>query len=493
MGVSPVREVAVRRPVHPQLPAVIQGGMGIAVSSWRLARAVARRGQLGTVSGTALAPVMARRLQLGDPDGAIRRALRRLPLPGVAQRLLDRWFVPGGIPPGQPFKAVPQPRLTPRSGFDELTVAANFVEVHLAKEGHGGPVAVNYLHKVRLPTPASLYGALLAGVDVVAMGAGIPRDIPALLDDLAAHRPVSVRVPLAGAEGGAAELRFDPATLWAGASPAEFPRLRRPPFLAIVSTDVLAAALAREDHTRPDGFVVEGPVAGGHNAPPRGRLQLDAAGEPVYGPRDAIDPSALVDLGLPFWLAGGYDSTARLAEARAQGAAGVQVGTLFALCEESGLAAPLKRALLDRAADGGVRVRTDPRASPTGFPFKVAELDGTLADPAVLARRTRVCDLGFLTEPFAREDGSIDHRCPAEPVEDYVRKGGDPADTVGRICLCNGLTATVGLGQRRGAGEVEPPVVTAGADLAGVAALLAGGRRSYTADDVLDHLLGARV
>ena len=49
------------------LPPVIQGGMGVAVSSWPLARAVAAAGQLGVVSGTALDAVLARRLQDGDP------------------------------------------------------------------------------------------------------------------------------------------------------------------------------------------------------------------------------------------------------------------------------------------------------------------------------------------------------------------------------------------------------------------------------------------
>ena len=34
------------------LPTIIQGGMGVAVSNWRLARAVARAGQLGVVYGT---------------------------------------------------------------------------------------------------------------------------------------------------------------------------------------------------------------------------------------------------------------------------------------------------------------------------------------------------------------------------------------------------------------------------------------------------------
>lgn len=36
------------------LPTIIQGGIGAAVSNWRLAKAVSRLGQLGVVSGTAL-------------------------------------------------------------------------------------------------------------------------------------------------------------------------------------------------------------------------------------------------------------------------------------------------------------------------------------------------------------------------------------------------------------------------------------------------------
>ena len=48
------------------LPAIIQGGMGAAVSSWALAKEVAKCGQLGVVSGTALESVVARRLQDGD-------------------------------------------------------------------------------------------------------------------------------------------------------------------------------------------------------------------------------------------------------------------------------------------------------------------------------------------------------------------------------------------------------------------------------------------
>lgn len=470
-------------------PSIIQGGMGVAISSWRLARAVARHGQLGTVSGTALSVVLARRLQDGDRDGSVRRALSHLPLPGVAERLIERYFVESGIGPDRPYAAVPRPTLDARLAFTELTVAANFVEVFLAKEGHEGLIGANYLHKVRLPTPASLYGALLAGVDYVAMGAGIPRDIPALLDDLAQHRPVSLRVPLVGdGAADAATLTFDPATLWPpGASP---PALRRPPFLAIVASATLAKALAREESTRPDGFIIEGPTAGGHNAPPRGRAKVDASGELRYGPRDTVDPGDVAELGLPFWLAGGYGNAGGLRRALEVGASGVQIGTLFALCADSGMAETHRRALLDEIRAGGVRVRTDPLASPTGFPFKIAMLESTLSDEDVLADRRRICDLGFLSEAYARPDGRIGYRCPAEPLEDYVRKGGAREDTEGRVCLCNALTSTAGLPQRRAGSYVEPAIVTLGDGLDQVEGLLArhGGR--FTAADVIDYVRG---
>ena len=77
-------------------PLVIQGGMGVGVSAWQLARAVSRTGQMGVVSGTALDTVLARRLQLGDLDGHMRRAMAAFPVPEIAQRVLDRYFIEGG-------------------------------------------------------------------------------------------------------------------------------------------------------------------------------------------------------------------------------------------------------------------------------------------------------------------------------------------------------------------------------------------------------------
>ncbi len=467
------------------LPSIIQGGMGVGVSDWRLARAVSARGQLGVVSGTALDVLLARRLQMGDPGGHVRRALDRFPVRAVAERILNRFYVPGGKAADRPFAPLPLADVDGPRELLELRVAGNFVEVSLAREGHDRPVGINYLEKVQLPHLASIYGAMLAGVGFVLMGAGIPSRIPGVLDGLVYHAPVTYPLSIArGGEGADTLLAFDPREI----IDADLPPLTRPSFLAIVSSHVLAAALLKRSNGVVDGFVVEGPTAGGHNAPPRGKLQLNEAGEPIYGERDGVDLEAMRALGRPFWLAGGYGSAAGLRQALACGAAGVQVGTAFALCEESGVRADYKESLLAQVRAGTARVFTDPLASPTSFPFKVAQVDGTLSDPAVYEARTRVCDLGYLRDAYRKEDGTIGFRCSAEPVTVYVSKGGRIEDTVGRKCICNALVATVGLGQVRGH-TTEPAIITAGDDLASVTQFMPEGATRYTAADVIASLL----
>ena len=152
------------------------------------------------------------------------------------------------------------------------------------------------------------------------------------------------------------------------------------------------------------------------------------------------------------------------------------------------MAPGLRARVIARSLGESLDVLTDSRVSPTGLPFKVAELPGTLSEAAVHEARGRRCDLGYLRQPYRREDGSVGYRCPAEPEEDYVRKGGDRADTVGRKCLCNGLLATVGLGQRLEDGRTEPPIVTGGAGLAVLGALLPPGLPDYGVEDVLRRL-----
>ena len=335
-----------------------------------------------------------------------------------------------------------------------------------------------------MPNLASLYGAMLAGVDVVIMGAGIPREIPGVLDAFAAHRPAQIKFEVEGLPRDETEyLTFDPSSC---TSPAiARAQLRRPAFVAVVSAASLAATLARKSTGRVDGFIVEGPTAGGHNAPPRGELRLNDRGEPVYGERDVVDLAKMRELGLPFWLAGGVGSPRGLETALAAGAAGVQVGTLFAYCEESGLSTDIKRRVLAGVASGTVSLRTDPRASPTGYPFKVVELPG---DAERVEARTRVCDLGYLRVPVRRADGRTMYRCSAEPVDAYVEKGGTVEDTIGRRCLCNGLTANVGQGQWRSASEgAELPLVTSGDDLISLAEF-ATSDGGYSAEHVVRYL-----
>jgi nitronate monooxygenase len=173
----------------------------------------------------------------------------------------------------------------------------------------------------------------------------------------------------------------------------------------------------------------------------------------------------------------------------AAGAAGVQVGTAFAFCEESGLRKDYKQALLAKALSGEARVFTDPAASPTNFPFKVAQLEGTLSEFDIYAARPRICDLGFLREAYRTPTGMIDYRCSAEPVTTYVSKGGKVENTVGRKCLCNALMANIGHPQTRNGKYTELPLITSGNDLTQIARFLSPGTSTYSAADVVAKLM----
>ena len=472
------------------LPKLIQGGMGVAISDWRLAKTVSKLGQLGVVSGTGISRVLASRLMDGDISGNVRRALANFSLPEPVQQIVDRYYTPGGKSATTPYKTPAAYTIKPPKFLDQVTAIANYVEVFLAKEGHSGIVGINLLEKVQMPNLASLYGAMLAGVDVVLMGAGIPTQIAGILDKLSNHEPVSYRLDVHGADkDDDHRIHFDPESVFPGIAKL-VGKLKRPKFLPIISSVVLAQALIKRSEGEVDGFVIEGPTAGGHNAPPRGTVNLNEKGEPVYGEKDVVDLDKMKLLGLPFWLAGGYGNPKQVQSALEAGAAGVQVGTAFSLCNESGMRADLKQRLIDKVRAEEAQVFTSPLVSPTGFPFKVAQLEGTLSDPDAYGARNRICDLGFLRILYKREDGSVGYRCASEPVDAFVKKGGVIEDTVNRSCLCNNLTATAGFPQVRKDGYVEEPIITSGDDLVAVGQFLKEGKTSYSAEDVIRYLLG---
>ena len=465
------------------LPQVIQGGMGIAVSSWAMAQAVSRSGGLGVVSGTAIDTVIARRLQDGDIDGSIRRALKAFPDQAFVAEALSRFFIEGGKKSDVPYLLLPKFNLHPGEFASKFLVAANFVEVWLAKQGHDGLIGINFLEKVQMATPASIYGAMLAGVDYVLMGAGIPSEIPRVIRELSRHEESRVSIDVENASIKY-YLSFDPALISGGAATV----IKRPQFLAIISSHALAAYLNRDEEVRPDGFVVEGPSAGGHNAPPRGNTPVGQDGQSQFSPKDDADIAKVKATGLPFWLAGGYSTPAKLQEAIAAGAVGVQVGSIFALSFESGITQALRSQILEKIASKTLNIVTDPYGSPTSFPFKYAELEETISDSDEFSSRVKLCDLGYLRSVIEKSNHQIAYRCSGEPDKTFLFKGGVEGANKSKKCLCNALLANIGMPQVRATGYEEHPLVTLGSDLVGEEALLALYPNGWSAAQACEFL-----
>ena len=153
------------------------------------------------------------------------------------------------------------------------------------------------------------------------------------------------------------------------------------------------------------------------------------------------------------------------------------------------MAEQYKRGLLLEAMAGTAEVVTDRLASPTGFPFKVAQLEGSLSDEDTYLKRTRVCDLGYLREAYRKDDGKTGYRCASEPEANFVTKGGVESNTTGRKCICNALMANAGHPQVQKDGSIEKSLLTSGDDLADIARFIPDGQTSYTAKDVIDTLL----
>lgn len=505
---------------------LIQGGMGVYVSNWRLARAVAtaRPGATaGTVSGTALDVVYVRMLQLGDPGGHARRALAALDAAfgtSIGRKISERYFIEGGKAPGVRFKIAPMHRVQLRDGARarhvpamdagsvaltldeeniELLIATGFAEVWLAKQAHPGRIFINFLNKVELPLIYVMYGAMLAGVDGVVVGAGNPEGLASICTRLANHEPVERRLSVLYHEAGEVfTLAFDPTQIGGGCFTAR--PLARPAFLAIVSLHDLVQALAASPSEAPDGYIIENYTAGGHNANPIGPLKRDSLGQPLYSEKDNPDLDVIRRVGMPFWLAGGYGGHEQLQAALALGAMGVQVGSTFALAEESGMEPDYRSAILKEirsGVDDEALVRTT-LFSPTGFSFKVVQLEGTLSEQQVFDARRRVCDIGLLQQvglsrPDEAGERILFQRCAAAPIEGYIDKRGLVRNTEDRRCLCNGLLACVGLGQVRGhhsEPDAEPAIVTLGGNLDGVRRLSRQGQTHYWAKDVVDDILG---
>ena len=303
----------------------------------------------------------------------------------------------------------------------ELCVVANFVEVWLAREGHDRPVGINYLEKIQIPHLPSIYGALLAGVDYILMGAGIPLKIPGAIDALAVHAPATYPLTITGSVPGDDTLvRFDPADIvgdWR-------PPLKRPAFLAIVGSSTLALTLLRKANGVVDGFIVEGPTAGGHNAPPRGKaaaqrgrradLRRPRQGRPRGLPR--VRRAVLAGRRLRHARPGCARPGPRVPRASRSAPpsrCATTPGCGRTIARHCSPSARGRHARADRSA----RVADGIPVQGRGRPWH------DRAPDEVYAARPRICDLGYLREAYRRDDGTIGYRCAAEPVSLFVSQG----------------------------------------------------------------------
>lgn len=479
---------------------IIQAGMGAGVSDYNLARESSIIGNgkvLGVVSGVALNEIMVRRLQNGDPSGKIRHALSKFPDQEIAQGIIDKYFIEGGKSSEKRYHSSPFPVfnqdnnrvLTLNPDLEKLIVAANFVEVFLAKEGHDNPIGINYLYKIQWPFLPSVYGAMLAGVNATLIGAGFPCRFSKVLDGFLVGESAEIQIPVKETND-TYTMKFDPKNIFQNC-----PELDRPFFIGVEGNHLGAKAVPDAD-----GVVLEKEIGGGHSAPNRSG-ELTPRGEPKYDERDALDLDKLKRIQdkneqvngyrQPFWFAGGYADKLKIA--REKGAVGVQVGSLFEFARESGLLKELRERgidvvmdeSLDEIEDGKIVYRVvfkDPRVSTSGFPFNVLQVPGTLSERQVYDARIRRCDLGYLAELYL-DEGKVHLRCPGERIEDYVRKGGKIEDTVGRGCLCNSLVTNIGHGSP---GELA--LITLGSNIKAIRATIKRHCRDYGVKEVIDYV-----
>ncbi|MFV0665535.1 NAD(P)H-dependent flavin oxidoreductase [Denitromonas sp.] len=206
-------------------------------------------------------------------------------------------------------------RCRDRASIEAANLTALAREIRLAQEiANGrGAIAVNVMRAVTQYADC-VRCAGENGADAVVMGAGLPLDLP----DLA----------------------------------ADFPDMALIPILSDARGVTLLLKKWMRKHRLPDAIVIEHPrFAGGHlgAASPEdmGDARFDFA-TAVPGVLAAYEALGIADENIPIICAGGINSPAQVRELIALGAAGVQLGTAFAVTEE-GDAHPVFKQVLAEA------------------------------------------------------------------------------------------------------------------------------------------------
>lgn len=247
---------------------VIQGGMGVGISAHRLAGAVAREGAVGTIASIDL--------RVHHPD-----------LMKHSQRSRKREVI------------------------DAANIEALDREIKLAREiAPRGFIAVNVMKAVSLHAEL-VKQACESGADAIIMGAGLPLDLPEMVENY----PHVCLIPILSEERGVRAL------------------LKR---------------WKRKDRL-PDAIIIEHPrYAGGHLGAPKAEDIEDARfdfSRVIQKVKQLYRDMDLEDI--PIIPAGGVNSFASLKHLFDIGASGVQIGTSFAVAEEGDADARFKQILLE--------------------------------------------------------------------------------------------------------------------------------------------------
>jgi len=250
---------------------VFQGGMGVGISAHRLAGAVAREGAMGTIASIDL--------RHHHPD-----------LVEVTENCKDRDIV---------------------DWANHVALDREIKQAKSLSEGNG-LIAVNVMKAVR-DHPALVRQACESGADVIVMGAGLPIDLPEMVQD--------------------------------------YPSIGLVPILSEARGIAIVLKKWMKKGRLPDAIIIEHPAhAGGH----LGATRLEDLRDGRFDFAGVIEQTQNLfhELGLgnnapPLVLAGGIDSHEKVRHWLTCGAQGVQLGTAFAVTKEGDAHPNFKQVLLD--------------------------------------------------------------------------------------------------------------------------------------------------
>ena len=270
--------------LHVTAP-IVQGGMGVGISGYRLAAAVANEGGIGVISAVGL--------------GYMGKTLEDEGLRALA-----------------------------KAGTEVRNITAMRQEVRRARALTRGVIGVNIMVAIT-EFMEMAKAAVEEGVDVIFAGAGLPLNLPKVLT-----------------EGSHTKL------------------------VPIVSSAKAAKLIAKRWMTTygyaPDGFVLEGPKAGGHLGFSREQIddpayQLEALVGPVVEEARRIGEEA--GKTIPVIAGGGIFTGEDIADMLDRGASGVQMATRFVATEECDADTAFKQAYVNcKKEDIGIIT------SPVGLP-----------------------------------------------------------------------------------------------------------------------------